>query len=47
MKENWLLNGDEKSKIRAMLLSQFKCRTAYGPAPTKPLAESELVLIES
>jgi hypothetical protein len=29
MKESWLLSGDEKSKIRAMLLSQFKCTTAY------------------
>ena len=29
MKEDWLLNGDENSKTKEMLLSQFKCETAY------------------
>ena len=30
MKEDWLSNGDENSKTKEMLLSQFKCETAYG-----------------
>jgi hypothetical protein len=29
MKEDWLSNGDENSKTKEMLLSQFKCETAY------------------
>ena len=29
MKEDWLSNGDENLKIKEMLLSQFKCETAY------------------
>ena len=30
MMEDWLLNGDENSKTKEMLLSQFKCETAYA-----------------
>ena len=29
MKEDWLSNGDENLKTKEMLLSQFKCETAY------------------
>lgn len=42
MKESWLLNGDESSKTRVMLLFHFKCTTAYKeidaflPLLTKP-----------
>jgi hypothetical protein len=30
MKEDWLSNGDANSKTKEMLLSQFKCETAYS-----------------
>ncbi len=29
MKEDWLSNGDANLKTKEMLLSQFKCETAY------------------
>jgi hypothetical protein len=37
MKESLLLNGDETSKTRVMLVSRFKCTTAYPAIISKKL----------
>jgi hypothetical protein len=37
MKESVIIKGDEKSKTRVMLVSQFKCTIAYPAIISKKL----------